>query len=210
MRPMPEPRAAPRRLSELVSDVAALLSDPGAPATLGALAEALAARGFGLVLLILALPMALPLPVPPGVNVALAVPLILLTAQQAWGARRVWLPARVARVALPGEKLAGVLARAVPHIRKVEVLARPRLAWATGPAGVRTMGAAGLIMALTICVPVPLSNTVPALGIALMAAGELSRDGVAVLAGAVIGLAWVALLAAAATLGAGLLATALA
>jgi hypothetical protein len=186
----------PRTPAELLADIRAALADPG-NATLGALAGALAVRGFGLVAFALALPMALPVPVPPGVNVALALPLLILTAQQAAGARRLWLPARVAAVRLPAGWLARVLARAEPWAARLGRVVRPRLAWATGPVGSRAAGAAGLIMALSICVPVPLSNTVPALGIALMALGVLTRDGLLVLAGGAGGLAWVAGLVAA-------------
>lgn len=41
----------------------------------------------------------------------------------------------------------------------------------------------------------PLTNTVPSMGIALMSIGILMRDGLSVLAGAFIGIAWIALLA---------------
>lgn len=57
------------------------------------------------------------------------------------------------------------------------------------------IGVFGLIMALTICVPLPLTNTVPSIGIAVMAIGVLSRDGLAVIAGAAVGMVWVVILA---------------
>ena len=56
------------------------------------------------------------------------------------------------------------------------------------------IGAMGFIMALAVSIPLPLTNTVPAFGIALMSVGVLMRDGLAVIAGALIGLAWVTLL----------------
>ena len=46
-------------------------------------------------------------------------------------------------------------------------------------------------MALAVAVPLPLTNTVPAFGIALMSIGVLMRDGLAVIGGLIIGLAWV-------------------
>ena len=49
-------------------------------------------------------------------------------------------------------------------------------------------------MALSVIIPLPLTNTIPSLGIALMAVGVIMRDGLAVIAGALIGMAWVALL----------------
>jgi hypothetical protein len=57
------------------------------------------------------------------------------------------------------------------------------------------IGACGVLMALSILVPLPLTNTVPAMGIALMALGVLMRDGLAVIAGMALGLTWIAILA---------------
>ena len=49
-------------------------------------------------------------------------------------------------------------------------------------------------MALTVCIPVPLTNTVPSFGIALMSLGGIMRDGLMTLTGALIGIAWVSML----------------
>ena len=49
-------------------------------------------------------------------------------------------------------------------------------------------------MALSVTIPLPMTNTVPAFGIATMALGVIMRDGLAVIVGAVVGLAWVAML----------------
>jgi len=46
-------------------------------------------------------------------------------------------------------------------------------------------------MALSVAVPLPLTNTVPSFGIATMAVGVLTRDGLAVLFGALVGTLWV-------------------
>ncbi len=53
------------------------------------------------------------------------------------------------------------------------------------------IGILGLFMALSVCVPLPFTNTVPSFGIALMALGVIMRDGLAVIAGAFIGTLWV-------------------
>jgi hypothetical protein len=46
-------------------------------------------------------------------------------------------------------------------------------------------------MSISVCIPLPLTNTVPSFGIALMSVGVVTRDGLAVIAGAIIGLLWV-------------------
>lgn len=154
-------------------------------------------RGFGFILLIFALPMALPIPVPPGVNVIMAAPLILLTAQQAIGRHTIWLPQRTRRKSIETSSFHKMIAGCIPWLRRLEYVIRPRLGFMTQGLFSNLIGIFGLLMALAILVPIPLTNSVPSLGIAIMAIGVIMRDGLAVLAGATIGLLWIALLTAA-------------
>ncbi len=189
---IPSPATDPRPLSALLTDFQASLG--GERVTLADVLEAFHERGFGVVLFILALPMALPVPVPPGINILLASPLILLTAQQAIGRHTIWLPESLKRRSISASGLRKTLDHAVPWTRRLEWLVRPRLGMITQGMFSHLIGFCGLLMALAICVPLPLTNTVPSLGIALMALGVVMRDGLAVLAGAAIGLLWIALL----------------
>ncbi|MBI1300071.1 MAG: hypothetical protein GC137_00295 [Alphaproteobacteria bacterium] len=156
--------------------------------------EALHERGFGFLILILAVPMALPIPVPPGINVALALPLILLTAQQAIGRHTIWLPEWMRTKTIKAETMRSMIDGLLPWCKRLEIIVKPRLEFITFGIFSRLIGVSGLIMALAVCVPLPMTNTVPSLGIALMAVGVIMRDGYAVIAGAVIGLVWVCLL----------------
>ncbi len=152
-------------------------------------------RGFGMILLILAVPMALPLPVPPGINILLASPLILLTAQQAMGRRTIWLPKWMLKKTIKRSKMSAIITALLPWSARIERFIKPRLEFVTLGIFSHLIGVLGLIMALAICVPLPLTNTVPSLGIALMAVGVIMRDGLAVISGAVIGILWVFMLA---------------
>jgi hypothetical protein len=156
--------------------------------------EAFHERGFGMLLLILAAPMALPLPVPPGVNIILASPLIFLTAQQAIGRHTPWLPQFIlqkqVKLSLFQKTMGGIL----PWIKKIEIISRARFGFITQGIFSYIIGLSGFLMALSVCVPLPLTNTVPSLGICLMAFGVFMRDGLAVLAGMLIGFSWIALL----------------
>lgn len=181
-----------RSISEILEELGGSLS--GERVSVGDITLALHERGFGFLLLIFALPMALPLPVPPGINVLLASPLILLTAQQALGRHAVWMPEWIKRKSIARGKMERMIDGALPWTRRLEVLLKPRMGLITHGVFSNIIGVLGLVMALTICVPVPLTNTVPALGIALMAMGVIMRDGLAVLAGALIGAAWVFML----------------
>lgn len=151
-------------------------------------------RGFGLMLLLFALPMALPLPVPPGINILLALPLVFLTAQQMVGRHTLWLPRWVLCQTLDTKSWLSLTDKMVPMLQKLEALTRPRLLYLTGNFTQKMTGLLGVIMALCVCVPLPLTNTVPSFGIAIMALGVLTRDGLFIVTGALIGMAWVSIL----------------
>lgn len=160
------------------------------------LLEAFHERGFGILLLILSVPMALPVPVPPGINILLASPLILLTAQQAVGRHTIWLPEWMRRKTIKGETLRKVISVTLPWCKRIELIVKPRFEFMTQGVFSHLIGIFGLIMALAICVPLPMTNTVPSLGIAMMAIGVIMRDGLAVLGGALVGIIWIIFLAA--------------
>ena len=155
-----------RSLSELLEDTKSVLI--GKTVSVAMLVEALHERGIAMILLIFAAPMALPLPVPPGINIMLATPLILLTAQQAIGRRTVWLPQKTMRKEFDSKGFSKLIDGVVPWMKRIEILLRPRLGFLTRDGASRLFGILGVIMALTVCIPVPLTNTVPSLGIALM------------------------------------------
>jgi hypothetical protein len=156
--------------------------------------ESVHERGFGFILFLIAIPMALPIPVPPGVNIILASPLILLTAQQMLGRHTIWLPKKILDKSFTREKFSSLIRGALPWIKRLEIFVRPRLGFITGGFFSNLIGLAGLIMALSVMVPLPLTNTVPSMGIALMAIGVIMRDGLAVIGGMIVGLLWVGLL----------------
>lgn len=147
-------------------------------------------RGFGALLFILALPAALPIPAV-GYGTVLALPLLLLTAQQMIGRRTVWLPQRLKSKKLNASSIEKTASGAQKWVQKIEFIIRPRLGFITQGIFSNFIGLCGFIMAFSVLIPLPLTNTVPSLGIALMAAGVLMRDGLAVIVGMFIGLAWV-------------------
>ena len=183
----------PRKLSRLLDDLQQLVQGKD-HISLDDILLAFHERGFGVFLFFLALPMGLPIPVPPGVNVVLAMPLLFLTIQQAIGRHTPWFPEKLRHKNISSAKIMPMISAAQKCVGKIEILLRPRLGWVTCGVWSHVIGIAGFIMALSICVPLPLTNTVPSFGIAVMAAGVLMRDGMAVLAGMIIGLAWVGLL----------------
>lgn len=180
-----------RTLSELLLDVRAQLT--GERVTVGALLDAFHERGFGFFLFLFALPAAVPLP-GLGINLVIAVPLLALTLQQMLGREKVWLPARVVARELDTAFVDKIINAALPWTHRLERLVRPRLGVITQGVSSLVIGMLGFVMACSVLLPVPLTNTVPSMGIALMAIGVLMRDGLAVIAGALLGVGWIAML----------------
>ncbi|MCB9982201.1 MAG: exopolysaccharide biosynthesis protein [Rhodospirillales bacterium] len=181
----------PRTISQVLLDLRERLPDERV-CTFDLL-EALHERGFGFLLFIFALPAALPLP-GLGVNVIIALPLLFLTVQQALGRHSIWIPETMKHKSISKARFDATVEGALPFIRKIEIFVRPRFGFMTQGGFGNVIGLAGLVMTLSICIPLPLTNTVPAMGIALMAVGVIMRDGLAVIGGMVLGLVWVAMI----------------
>lgn len=180
-----------RTLSEVLADAAAQFSNDETRVSVGEITQIFHERGIGFMLLIFAVPMALPLPVPPGINILLALPLVFLTSQLALGRHTPWMPGFVSKKTFKSSLLRMIFEKTIPWARRLECIIKPRLELLTGPTSGKVVGGLGLIMALAVCIPIPLSNTVPSFGIAVMAVGLIMRDGLAVIAGALIGTLWV-------------------
>lgn len=184
-------RAAPRGPNPVAPDVE---DQAGAThATLGDVAERLDERAFGLMLLLLALPCCLPFVY--GLPQIVAFPMLALAGQMAAGRAAPWLPARLAGRRFEIAGFRKTVDRAERYLGWVEKIARPRLAGVTSRLGARVTGALLLIPCASILVPLPGTNTAPGLGVAIAAVGVVERDGVLVILGAIVGLAWVAFLA---------------
>jgi hypothetical protein len=160
--------------------------------TLAELIGALDERAFGLGILILALPCAIPFLY--GIPQIVALPMLALAAQLAMGREHPWLPETLGRRKVPVGSLRTVVRRAHRTLGLLERLTAPRLTGLTDGAGARVVGALMLIPAASVLVPLPLTNTTPGIGVGIAAVGLLERDGLLVLLGLFIGLAWVFIL----------------
>lgn len=180
-----------RTLSDLLNDIKEHLKTE--KTSLGLLLEAFHERGFGFFLFLFALPAALPIPAF-GINTIIALPLLLLTAQQALGHHTIWVPKKLKNKEINSQKVEGFIDAAQPWLKRLEIFTKPRLEFITQGIFSNLIGVAGFIMALAVSIPLPLTNTVPSFGIATMAIGVLMRDGLAVIAGMIIGALWIILL----------------
>lgn len=145
-------------------------------------------RGFGLLLMIFVLPNCVPIPVPPGVSTVLSLPLLFLSLQMIWGYDYPWLPQFLRRKKLRRNFLANMIGKAAPKLKKIEKILRPRLTFASSETGEKIIGLFTFVFAVSIAVPLPLTNFLPGIGILVMSLGLLSRDGIVILIGAFVGI----------------------
>ena len=87
-------------------------------------------------------------------------------------------PRRIATRALPTRHFAAVVQRSVPLLRYLEKVVHPR--WHTPlEATKRLVGVVVVVLSATLVfIPIPMSNVVPALVIALISLAYLEQDGV--------------------------------
>jgi len=141
--------------------------------TIGWLMHSLHKRSFGIIMLLLAL-----IAIAPGISIIAGLLLMIPAFQMIVGNTAPVFPRRIAAHPLPTKYLTAVLQRSVPVLRYLEHVVHPR--WHM-PIKVtkRTVGVAVLMLCVTLVfVPLPLSNVVPALVIALLSLAYLEEDGV--------------------------------
>jgi hypothetical protein len=86
-------------------------------------------------------------------------------------------PRRIANRALPTRHLSALVQRCLPGLRYIETIIHPRWHILLGPTK-RTVGIIIALLSLTLVVsPVPFSNVVPALAVALISLAYLEEDG---------------------------------
>jgi hypothetical protein len=171
----------PQRMSATLRRLAHQIEDQ---IRLSELVVHLGDRTFGAILLVFAIPNLIPLP--PGSSTVLGIPLILAAAQLAMGRSSLWLPQVVGNRTLLRSDLERLVYHGVPALRRLERLLVPRL----GPLlNERLIGAACLLLAVILILPIPFGNMLPALGIAAFSLRLLQRDGLAVLVGWAVTLA---------------------
>ncbi len=167
----------------------------------GELITALQERGFGLLMVIFVLPNCVPIPVPPGFSTVFSIPLVFLSLQMLIGRPAPWLPEWLRRKTVKRATLAKLVSTISPRLKYVEKLLKPRLTFTHTPVGERIIGLFWLIFAISIAVPLPMTNFIPGIGILVMSLGLLSKDGVTVIIGMIIGMLGVAFTSAVLLLG---------
>ncbi|MDZ7617935.1 MAG: exopolysaccharide biosynthesis protein, partial [Patescibacteria group bacterium] len=134
-------------------------------------------KGFGLLLVVLALPSALPVPAA-GYSAPFGFALAMLALQMLSGKTAPVLPGVVRRMQLKGGFVCKMIEATQWFFRKVEHLIRPRMRWVGSRPGRMVMGVIVLLMAILMMIPIPTTNTAPAMVIFLIGVGLTEEDGV--------------------------------
>ena len=155
--------------------------------TLSELKTILHDRGFGVFMLLLALPLSIPLPTVPVHTPIFALPLTLFSIQILIGHSAPWLPYFLDKKSFKRASLAAVIEKTSFFLKVMEGWTRPRAAFIFSGIGKRIIGLTCLLCALSIAIPLPLTNCIPACGICAISLGMLNRDGVLVTLGILLG-----------------------
>jgi hypothetical protein len=154
--------------------------------TLGDLLDLAGERVFGFLFVLLSFPSALPIPAP-GYSVPFGVAMLLLAGQLLVGQSEPWFPKSWRNHGFEVNKVRQVLKMGLPWLRRIESISRPRLTQVcTSLLGRTVIGLAIALMSISMMIPIPGTNTLPAMGIFVIGFGLLDDDGAICLGGLVL------------------------
>lgn len=128
----------------------------------------------------------------PGVSTVFGGAILLIAISRLFG-RALWLPKSFEKRVVSTEKLRSAFNRGLALFQRLERVSRPgRVKWLTSAGAIGVLNDLGLVLgAVLLMMPfglIPLSNTLPAIALLLLAIGILQRDGVCILLGHVANL----------------------
>ncbi len=156
--------------------------------TVGELKHALHERGFGILMAIAALPLCLPVPVPPGYTTFFAIPLFIFSIQMILGMHAPWLPKWLEKKEIKRISLEKLIEKANPWLKKIEIHLRPRMTNISVKTWEKIIGTFSFVFAMSIALPIPMTNFPPGWGILIMSLGLLSKDGLTIIIGITVGI----------------------
>jgi len=177
--------SSPLRTSGLLTALVAL---PGERISVDAIMAALRDRAYALLVVLLGLPNCLPMP--PPIPLVCGFVLAFIGIQMLAGRAVPWLPKALLRKSIGKPELSRAVSRALPVLIRLERFSRPRLTMLGGTLAIFLLGLLILVLAMGLIVAAPFIGQIP-LGIAvcLVGLGLVERDGLFIIAGAVVGAA---------------------
>lgn len=143
-------------------------------------------RVFGFLFIILSLPSALPIPAP-GYSIPFGILMFLLAIQLIIGKTIPWLPKKMMTSSMKLKMVQSLLKKGLPWLKKIENLSKPRMSYiCVSSTGKFVIGIMIALMAISMMIPIPGTNTLPAIGIFVTAFGLQEEDGFITLGGLAI------------------------
>ncbi len=143
-------------------------------------------RIFGFLFVVLALPSALPIPAP-GYSIPFGIAMFFLAIQLIIGRDRPWLPAKIMNGSMSLKSVQGFIKKGIPWLQRIEAITKPRLSsLCTSLPGRVILGIAIALMSISMMIPIPGTNTLPAMGIFVTGFGLVEDDGAIGLFGLII------------------------
>jgi hypothetical protein len=146
-------------------------------------------RGFGMMMVLFALPNLFPVFLPPLPTITAAI-LCIFSFQMILRYDVPHLPHFIAKREMKRESLQKLVTKAMPMMKKTDRIIRPRFLFTTTHAAERYVGALMFIFAFVVAIPFPLTNFVPSVAIIMMGIGIMSKDGLAIILGSILGIIW--------------------
>ena len=144
--------------------------------SIGELADAVGDKGFGVLLMLLALPSALPIPAP-GYSIPFGIAMAIIAAQIFIGRQTIWLPKRIMAFRVHPKLASKMLKTGAGFLRRIETLIKPRLRWMHSKAGHSALAIIIFLMAVFMMIPIPGTNTLPAMSIFIIGVSMSEEDG---------------------------------
>ena len=174
----------PRRLSQVFAE---MMEENSGPVSLRAIRDALGDRGFaGLLVFFATINM---IPLPPPASAFLGLPLIIISAQMAYGSERAWLPRFLMDKSISPEQFRKLMLWVIQRLVRLERVIRPRYWPFWRRHGDRFIGVVMLFLGVIVTLPIPLGNWLPACATALLGLAVSERDGLLLVAGGIVGIA---------------------
>ena len=127
------------------------------------------------------------IPTPPPFPSLISMPLVVFSFQMLLGYSAPRLPKRFSNLKVKRAILATLIQKSSSIIRKIEKFLKPRCLFMTKPLAEKITGFFMLLFSSFIVLPIPLSNYIPGLGILIASFGMLSKDGLVIICGILIG-----------------------
>lgn len=174
----------PRPLSSVLNDLAQ--REGSDKVTMRCIREALADRSLATFLILSGLLNLLPFP-PPS-TLILGIPIIAIALQMIAGRKTVWLPEFFLNLSMNEKAFAKFTTKIVPWLRKLETIVRPRFwLFPSAQSAERVVGLIGLALGLFVFIPLPMTNWIPALAVAVCGLALSERDGLWLSIGTIVG-----------------------